>query len=108
MKQSKEYCDLGWISPNGEYYGLSDFEILYGHIAIADALWKDYGFSGNSPDKWLESEGWIKQKDNVIVLNDNQTLTLFQLQVITNLIACKHKEIIFIKDDETWDWGIIN
>ena len=56
--------DAGWLSPNGEYYGLNGEIANMLHIQIADAL-QEIGIvpkniDGHNPDSWLSRHGWVK------------------------------------------------
>jgi hypothetical protein len=56
--------DAGWLSPNGDYYGLNGEIANMLHIQIADAL-QEIGIvpkniDGHNPDSWLSCHGWVK------------------------------------------------
>jgi hypothetical protein len=68
-----ENWSAGWLSPEGDYYGLNGEIANMLHIQIADALVEkgmipeedDKGFKIN-PDAWLEQQGWVKVHGNNI------------------------------------------
>ena len=100
MNKSNICEDIGWISPNGDYYGISSFEIVYGHIAIADQLYNDNIIPNKyNPDGWMEQHGWIKQHGNKILLPDkidnDKTITPEQMKILTNLIGEKYMILEF-------------
>ena len=56
--------DAGWLSPNGDYYGLNGEIANMLHIQIADAL-QEIGIvpkniGDHNPDSWLSRHGWVK------------------------------------------------
>jgi hypothetical protein len=64
----KEIRVAGWISPEGDYYGLNGETANFLHIAIADKL-REQGViptTDDEPDLWLEMAGWVRQHDNKI------------------------------------------
>lgn len=90
----------GWISPDGDYYGISDEDILYIHIAIASQL----AASGKIPNTnnncwWLEQHRWIKQHGNVIITRDTfdkeWPITDLQIKTICKIMGQKYKFIDF-------------
>lgn len=66
--------DAGWLSPNGEFYGANGETSAMIHMRLAEQIFKGNNvyaarmakdevseWSGiNSPDYWLEKNGWIK------------------------------------------------
>ncbi|MGM9686541.1 MAG: hypothetical protein ACI3YI_10020 [Bacteroidaceae bacterium] len=70
-KEITDGYDAGWLSPEGDFYGqVGETEDMM-HLNIAEQLFdKKYNeemskdgvsaFSSNSPEKWLDVNGWIK------------------------------------------------
>lgn len=62
---TKKYHDAGYITPNGDYYGLNgDISNLL-HIKLANLLVANNIINKvDNPDNFLETKGWIKQHNN--------------------------------------------
>ena len=79
----REGFNAGWLSPDGDYYGMNGEYANMLHIAIADALVlegvipEDFGGEVNA-DVWLERNGWVKQHNDWILYSgyDNSKLGL--------------------------------
>ncbi len=95
----------GWLSPDGDFYGLNGEIANMLHNQIADALQekgiipKDEG----CPDSWLERQGWVKIHDNNVhfagCLNDKLGLPIVQMtdkqiQMIFDYIQNCHQSMI--------------
>lgn len=55
----------GWLSPNGDFYGLNGEISNMLHLNLADAIRNKYRVKdgidiGENPDRWLEQNGWVK------------------------------------------------
>lgn len=70
-KKITDGYDAGWLSPEGDFYGQIGETNEMLHLNIAEQLFnKKYNeemskdgvsiFSSNSPEKWLDMNGWIK------------------------------------------------
>lgn len=70
-KEINDGYDAGWLSPEGDFYGQVGETNEMLHLNIAEQLFnKKYNeemvkdgvniFSANSPEKWLDVNGWIK------------------------------------------------
>lgn len=70
-KEITDGYDAGWLSPEGDFYGQVGETNEMLHLNIAEQLFnKKYNeemsndgvsiFSSNSPEKWLDMNGWIK------------------------------------------------
>lgn len=70
-KEITDGYDAGWLSPEGDFYGQIGETNEMLHLNIAEQLFnKKYNeemskdgvsiFSSNSPEKWLDVNGWIK------------------------------------------------
>lgn len=62
----------GWLSPDGDYYGLNGEISNMLHMNMADALRKKFrqedGIDiGENPDRWLEENGWVKIHGNWVL-----------------------------------------
>lgn len=72
--------EAGWLSPEGEFYGMVRGSSQLIHLEVATALYNNgtgklgsqmkadgVGISSvNSPERWLEKKGWIKIHDDSI------------------------------------------
>lgn len=102
--------DAGWLSPEGDFYGLNGQIANMLHIQIGDALQKqgiipmkdDKDWDVN-PDSWLEQQGWVKIHGNNInfggCLNSkidkkDVNITEKQLEVIVKYINGCHQCIL--------------
>lgn len=92
----------GWLSPEGEYYALNGEIANMLHNQIADSL-VEIGvipkIKNESPDSWLEQNGWVKiYTDNINYggcLNDkldkpNVNMTNKQIRIIKDYINVCH------------------
>jgi len=96
----------GWLSPEGEYYALNGEIANMLHNQIADALQEkglipendEHGHS-QSPDTWLEQQGWVKIHGNNVhfagclnhkLRKTNVDITEKQIDVICDYIENCH------------------
>lgn len=106
MNPTKECCYGGWISPNGDYYGLNDDDIQYIHIALSNRLMQE-GFipPQRNPDRWLELNGWIKQHGNHICTMDRKdgkhVITEEQLATLRDVIGQDYMWLEFVNQEKT-------
>lgn len=95
----------GWLSPNGDFYGLNGVIANMLHNQIADALLEagiipeDYENIATNPDAWLERFGWVRIHENKVHFNGcnnfrlgnpNVNLTPTQIKKIYEYISICH------------------
>jgi hypothetical protein len=95
----------GWLSPDGDYYGLNGEIANMLHNQIADAL-KEKGIIPEeeiNPDQWLEEHGWVKIHgcniqfsgcNNFRLSKPNVDLTDVQINKIFKYIHELHMDVI--------------
>ena len=80
----------GWLSPNGELYGCSDFD----HINFSDRLVKYLNLSGTNSDRILETNGYIKFScGRWLYMEKDFTPTIAQLETILKWNKEKNKSL---------------
>lgn len=70
IEPTDEICDAGWISPDGDYYGLDGEVGNQLHIRISDLLIEQRVIPKHpelKPDRWMEENGWLKQHHNKLL-----------------------------------------
>ena len=111
IQPSENYHDAGYISLNGNYYGLDGKVANFLHLRIADLLVKQekIPYYPNQSDYAIDKAGYIKQHDNKITayrVFDQKFLTQKQLNTAIKIISQKWKEIIFDFGDGDWTVSI--
>lgn len=100
-----ENWSAGWLSPEGDYYGLNGEIANMLHNQIADALQKKGTIPENeiNPDQWLEEHGWVKIHlnnvqfsgcNNFRLSKPNVDLTNVQIEKIFKYIHELHMDVI--------------
>ena len=67
IEPTKIICDGGWISPEGDYYGLNGVTANFIHLRIAKLL-HESGIIDceKNPEEYIERQGWVKQHHDFI------------------------------------------
>ena len=80
-----EGYDAGWLSPDGEFYGLNGSVSNMLHLNIAERLLASKKVpvkEARNPDRWLEENGWVKVHHDWILFSGSfygKTLTGAQI-----------------------------
>lgn len=80
-----EGYDTGWLSPDGEFYGLNGSTVNLLHLNIAERLLASKKIPVKemlNPDRWLEENGWVKVHHDWILFSGSfygKTLTEAQI-----------------------------
>lgn len=80
-----EGYDAGWLSPDGEFYGLNGDAGNLLHLNIAERLLASKKIpvkEMRNPDRWLEENGWVKVHHDWILFSGSfygKTLTEAQI-----------------------------
>lgn len=80
-----EGYDAGWLSPDGEFYGLNGSTVNLLHLNIAERLLASKKIPVKemlNPDRWLEENGWVKVHHDWILFSGSfygKTLTEAQI-----------------------------
>lgn len=81
-----EGYDAGWLSPDGEFYGLNGSTGNLLHLNIAERLLASKKIpvkEMRNPDRWLEENGWVKVHHDWILFSGpffGKTLTDVQIE----------------------------
>lgn len=80
-----EGYDAGWLSPDGEFYGLNGSTVNLLHLNIAERLLASKKIPVKemlNPDRWLEENGWVRVHHDWILFSGSfygKTLTEAQI-----------------------------
>jgi hypothetical protein len=80
-----EGYDAGWLSPDGEFYGLNGSTVNLLHLNIAERLLASKKIPVKemlNPDSWLEENGWVRVHHDWILFSGSfygKTLTEAQI-----------------------------
>jgi hypothetical protein len=91
-------CNAGYFAPDGKYYGLNGTKANFLHIKIADLL-QQQGIipkDCNTPDRWLEEHGWIKQSSSMLLYGGyfyNIPITKEQITSIERILSQSYNYI---------------
>ena len=95
---SSKCCNAGYFAPDGKYYGLNGTKANFLHIKIADLL-QQQGIipkDCNTPDRWLEEHGWIKQSGSMLLYGGyfyNISITKEQITSIERILSQSYNYI---------------
>ena len=80
-----EGYDAGWLSPEGDFYGLNGSVVNLFHLSIAERLLASKKIpvkEMQNPDRWLEENGWVRVHHDWILFSGSfygKTLTEAQI-----------------------------
>lgn len=80
-----EGYDAGWLSPEGDFYGLNGSVVNLLHLSIAERLLASKKIpvkEMQNPDRWLEENGWVRvHHDWILFLGSFYGKTLTEAQI---------------------------
>lgn len=97
-----EGYDAGWLSPDGEFYGLNGSTGNLLHLNIAERLLASKKIpvkEMRNPDRWLEENGWVKIHHDWILFSGSfygKTLTEIQIDKLYHYGNVCHKGVLLL------------
>ena len=95
-----EGYDAGWLSPDGEFYGLNGSTGNLLHLNIAERLLASKKIpvkEMRNPDRWLEENGWVKVRHDWILFSGpffGKTLTDVQIEKLYHYGQVCHRGVL--------------
>lgn len=95
-----EGYDAGWLSPDGEFYGLNGSVSNMLHLNIAERLLASKKVpvkEARNPDRWLEENGWVKVHHDWILFSGSfygKTLTDVQIEKLYRYGQVCHRGVL--------------
>lgn len=95
-----EGYDAGWLSPDGEFYGLNGSVGNMLHLNIAERLLASKKIPVKemwNPDRWLEENGWVKVHHDWILFSGpffGKTLTDVQIEKLYRYGQVCHRGVL--------------
>lgn len=95
-----EGYDAGWLSPDGEFYGLNGSTGNLLHLNIAERLQASKKIpvkEMRNPDRWLEENGWVKVHHDWILFSGSfygKTLTEAQIEKLYRYGQVCHRGVL--------------
>lgn len=102
-----EGYDAGWLSPDGEFYGLNGSVGNMLHLNIAERLLASKKIpvkEMRNPDRWLEENGWVKVHHNWILFFGSfygKTLTEAQIEKLYRYGQVCHRGVLRLGTAQT-------
>lgn len=102
-----EGYDAGWLSPDGEFYGLNGSVGNMLHLNIAERLLASKKIpvkEMRNPDRWLEENGWVKVHHNWILFFGSfygNTLTDIQIEKLYRYGQVCHRGVLRLGTAQT-------
>ena len=102
-----EGYDAGWLSPDGEFYGLNGGVGNMLHLNIAERLLASKKIpvkEMRNPDRWLEENGWVKVHHNWILFFGSfygNTLTDIQIEKLYRYGQVCHRGVLRLGTSQT-------
>jgi hypothetical protein len=102
-----EGYDAGWLSPDGEFYGLNGGVENLLHLNIAERLLASKKIpvkEMRNPDRWLEENGWVKVHHNWILFFGSfygNTLTDIQIEKLYRYGQVCHRGVLRLGTSQT-------
>lgn len=102
-----EGYDSGWLSPDGEFYGLNGGVGNLLHLNIAERLLASKKIpvkEMRNPDRWLEENGWVKVHHNWILFFGSfygKTLTDVQIEKLYRYGQVCHRGVLRLGTSQT-------
>lgn len=102
-----EGYDAGWLSPDGEFYGLNGSTGNLLHLNIAERLLASKKIpvkEMRNPDRWLEENGWVKIHHDWILFSGSfygKTLTDVQIEKLYRYGQVCHRGVLRLGTAQT-------
>lgn len=102
-----EGYDAGWLSPDGEFYGLNGSVGNMLHLNIAERLLASKKIpvkEMRNPDRWLEENGWVKVHHDWILFSGSfygKTLTDVQIEKLYRYGQVCHRGVLRLGTAQT-------
>lgn len=102
-----EGYDAGWLSPDGEFYGLNGGVENLLHLNIAERLLASKKIpvkEMRNPDRWLEENGWVKVHHDWILFSGSfygKTLTEAQIEKLYRYGQVCHRGVLCLGTAQT-------
>lgn len=102
-----EGYDAGWLSPDGEFYGLNGSTGNLLHLNIAERLLASKKIpvkEMRNPDRWLEENGWVKVHHDWILFSGSfygKTLTDAQIEKLYQYGQVCHRGVLRLGTSQT-------
>lgn len=102
-----EGYDAGWLSPDGDFYGLNGSTENLLHLNIAERLLASKKIpvkEMRNPDRWLEDNGWVKVHHDWILFSGSfygKTLTEAQIEKLYRYGQVCHRGVLRLGTAQT-------
>lgn len=102
-----EGYDAGWLSPDGEFYGLNGSTVNLLHLNIAERLLASKKIPVKetlNPDRWLEENGWVRVHHDWILFSGSfygKTLTEAQIEKLYRYGQVCHRGVLHLGTAQT-------
>lgn len=102
-----EGYDAGWLSPDGEFYGLNGGAGNLLHLNIAERLLASKKIpvkEMRNPDRWLEENGWVKVHHDWILFSGpffGKSLTDVQIEKLYRYGRVCHRGVLRLGTSQT-------
>lgn len=102
-----EGYDAGWLSPDGDFYGLNGSTGNLLHLNIAERLLASKKIpvkEMRNPDRWLEENGWVKVHHDWILFSGSfygKTLTEAQIEKLYRYGQVCHRGVLRLGTAQT-------
>lgn len=102
-----EGYDAGWLSPDGDFYGLNGGTGNLLHLNIAERLLASKKIpvkEMRNPDRWLEENGWVKVHHDWILFSGSfygKTLTDVQIEKLYRYGQVCHRGVLRLGTSQT-------
>ena len=102
-----EGYDAGWLSPDGDFYGLNGSTENLLHLNIAERLLASKKIpvkEMRNPDRWLEENGWVKVHHDWILFSGSfygKTLTEAQIEKLYRYRQVCHRGVLRLGTAQT-------
>lgn len=102
-----EGYDAGWLSPEGDFYGLNGSTGNLLHLNIAERLLASKRIpvkEMRNPDRWLEENGWVKVHHDWILFSGSfygKTLTEAQIEKLYRYGQVCHRGVLRLGTAQT-------
>lgn len=99
--------DAGWLSPDGDFYGLNGSTVNLLHLNIAERLLASKKIpvkEMRNPNRWLEENGWVKVNHDWILFSGSfygKTLTEAQIEKLYRYGQVCHRGVLRLGTAQT-------